>query len=252
MNRVAGKIALVTGAASGIGAGIVHALAKEGACVIATDIDTKQGAHVIANLESPCIFLNLDTSNEQEWEDAVSRGTERFGKIDILVNNAGIPARGRIDELSLETWRKSISINLDGVFLGVRAGVRSMKETGGGSIVNISSIAGIVGSEYRSAYSAAKGGVKMLTKCAALDCAAQGWNIRVNSIHPGVIETPPVVHMLSGEGSELYREAMMRLHPMKRMGKVSDVVNGVLYLASDEASFVTGSELIIDGGATAH
>lgn len=244
---------MVTGAASGIGAGIVHGLALEGATVIATDLDPDQGPGNTAELPPHCYFHQLNVISEEQWDLVMDQTLKRYGKLDILVNNAGVPASGRIDDLSYDTWRRSMSVNLDGVFLGVRAGVRAMKNTGG-SIINISSIAGIVGSESRSAYSAAKGGVKMLTKCAALDCAAAGWNIRVNSIHPGVIETPPVARMMSGDGeaAEKYRESMMRLHPVKRLGTISDVVNGVLYLASDQSSFVTGSELVIDGGATAH
>ena len=254
MGRVAGKIALVTGAASGLGWGAATILAREGANVVVSDIDSDRGEEVAKELGAPAVFMRLDTREETQWKRVISDTVKRFGKLDILVNNAGIPSTKFIEDTSLEYWRSIMAINLDGVFLGVKYGIEAMKKTGGGSIINMSSVAGIVGTPGLAAYSASKAGVKLLTKCAALECAAQRCNIRVNSVHPGIIETPSahrVFEELGNGDAAAGKKYLVDLHPIGRMGRIEDVANGILYLASDESSFVTGSELVIDGGMTA-
>lgn len=254
MGRVSGKVALVTGAASGIGRGAAEALAREGAHVVVTDINSDAGSAVAAQIGSAAVFMPHDVRLEDDWQRVMDDAVKRFGKLDILVNNAGITSTVSIEETSLAWWRTVMEVNLDGTFLGVKSGILAMKQTGGGSIINISSVGGIVGTIRISPYSASKAGVILLTKCAALECAAMGYNIRVNSICPGIIETPPCDAICKelGQGDvEAGKQYLIKMHPIGRMGHVSDVANGIIYLASDESNFVTGSSLIIDGGMTA-
>jgi NAD(P)-dependent dehydrogenase (short-subunit alcohol dehydrogenase family) len=249
---VAGKVALVTGAASGLGRAAAIRLAAEGASVVVTDIDTAGGETVARSIGDRAGFIALDTRDESQWVAAIAETVARFGRLNVLVNNAGIPFRQSIEAITLESWRAVMAINLDGVFLGTKHGILAMRDRGGGSIINMSSVAGLVGTPELAAYSASKAGVKLLTKCAALDCAQQRYNIRVNSVHPGIIDTPAARRAMRERGDE---EAGIRylvgMHPIGRMGQPDDVANGVVYLASEEASFVTGSELVIDGGMTA-
>ena len=193
-----------------------------------------------------CVFISLDVSDENAWEKAVHEAVSRFGKLDILVNNAGIYRAHNVEDTTSEEWDQIMDINAKGVFLGTKHAIPAMRETGGGSIVNISSVAGLVGSRVTSAYNASKGAVRLLTKSTAIQYAPEG--IRVNSVHPGTIETPMTEGFLADEEKRADR---LNRTPMKRLGKPEDVAYGALYLASDESSFVTGSELVIDGGRTA-
>ncbi len=255
MDRVKGKVVVVTGAASGLGKGAASLLAREGAKVILTDINEaggKEAAEEIRRDGGEAIFMKLDVSNENDWSKVIKKTLAEFGRLDVLVNNAGVELVKEIADTSLEEWRWLMSVNLDGVFLGTKYGIRAMRESGGGSIINISSVAGIVGTfDDTAAYCASKGGVRLLTKAAALECSKAGhdYNIRVNSIHPGVIQTPMVEALLRDAD---IRERLKDIHPIGFLGEPIDIAYGVLYLASDESRLVTGSEMVIDGGWTAH
>ena len=254
MDRVKGKVAIVTGGAGGLGKAHCLLLAKEGAKVVVTDTNEAQGKKVVEEIKNQggdAIFIRHDVSSEKEWERVISETLERFWKLDILVNNAGVKLWKKIEDTSLEEWRWLMRINLDGVFLGTKYAMGAMKKSGGGSIVNISSVAGMVGTLDTSAYHASKGGVRIFTKAAALECSKAGYdyNIRVNSIHPGVIKTPMVQGLMEDEDK---RKNALSWHPMGHFGEPEDIAYGVLYLASDESKFVTGAELVIDGGWTAH
>lgn len=261
MGRVQGKIAIVTGAAKGIGAASAKALAREGAKVVCTDLDEAGGEAVAAEIQrtgGEAIFARHDVVDESQWERVTKLAEDRFGGLHIVVNNAGIaPEGGPIEEKTLEQWRHTIAIDLDSVFLGCKHAIRTIKKTtakgGSGSIINISSILGLVGSANASDYNAAKGGVRLLTKAAALECAEAGYGIRVNSIHPGYIDTPMVRGVVDRgmpvSGNEMIQFLTM-LHPIGRLGVADEIANSVLFLASDEASFITGAELVVDGGYT--
>ena len=258
MNRVKDKVALVTGGASGIGKECARLLAKEGAKVVVTDINEDEGKKVAEDINSSssnAIFLKHDVSKEENWKRVIGQTLRKFGKLDVLVNNAGIGLEGmKVETTSLQEWRWLMSINLDGDFLGTKYGIEAMKKSGGGSIINLSSIEGIIGDPGLAAYCASKGGVRIFTKSAALSCAKAGYNIRVNSVHPGYIWTPMIEEyskLLGNEDVEAGRKFLDSLHPIGHMGEPADVAYGVLYLASDESKFVTGSELVIDGGYTA-
>jgi len=253
MDRVKGKVAIITGAARGLGRAQALLLAKEGAKVIVTDIDETLGKKVVEEITSrggEAIFIKHDVTSECDWNEVMQKTLARFGKVDVLVNNAGVIFHKKIEDISLEEWRWLMSINLDGVFLGTKYAIGAMKRSGGGSIINISSAAGIVGALNTSAYVASKGGVRLFTKAAALECSKAGYdyNIRVNSVHPGVIETPMTEAGLKDEAGRRTRVAW---HPIGRLGEPEDIAYGVLYLASDESKFITGAELVIDGGWTA-
>lgn len=258
MARVRGKVAFVTGGAVGLGAATAMMLAREGAKVVVTDIQDAPGQAVadgIIAAGGEAIYLHHDVADERAWEEALQRTVGRFGRLDVLVNNAGIGVGCAPEEQTLEDWRRLMSINLDGVFLGTKQAIRTMKarppETGG-SIINLSSIEGLVGDPNLGAYNASKGGVRLYTKSVALYCAKAGLNIRVNSVHPGYIWTPMVENYLRESGDvEAGRKALDALHPIGHVGDPDDIAYGVLYLASDEAKFVTGAELVIDGGYTA-
>ena len=254
MDRVKGKVAIVTGGAGGLGKAHASLLAKEGAKVIVTDMEEAQGKRVADEINKQggeAIFIKHDVSSEADWARVIHETLERFGKLDILVNNAGVNVWKKIEDTSLDEWRWLMSINLDGVFLGTKYAMGAMKKSGGGSIINISSAAGIIGTLDTSAYHASKGGVRIFTKAAALECSKAGYdyNIRVNSVHPGVIKTPMVEGLMNDEEK---RKTALSWHPIGRFGEPEDIAYGVLYLASDESKFVTGAELVIDGGWTAH
>ncbi|HUN51091.1 MAG TPA: glucose 1-dehydrogenase [Candidatus Sulfotelmatobacter sp.] len=255
MNRLQDKVALITGGASGIGKATALLFAREGAKVAVSDLNAAAGEALAAELRQigpGAIFIHHDASSESAWKAAVAAVKRAFGRLDVLLNGAGIALRKSLLDTSLEEWRKVQAINLDGVFLGTREGVAAMRESGGGSIINISSIAGLVGLAQSSAYCASKGGVKLFTKSAALEAAAAGWNVRINSVHPGYIETPMVLGPIetTANGERLKKNIVDR-HPIGRMGKPEEIAEGILFLASDAASFVTGAELVIDGGYTA-
>ncbi|HUK20321.1 MAG TPA: SDR family oxidoreductase [Gemmatimonadales bacterium] len=255
MNRVAGKVALVTGAAMGIGRACAGLLAAEAASVFLTDLDRDQGeqaARELCGSGRNARFLPHDVSSESDWDRVMQAVVSQCGRLDILVNNAGIGVTGDVEHTTLESWHRVLRVNLDGVFLGTRAGVQAMRATGNGSIVNISSIEGLIGDPDLAAYNASKGAVRLLTKSAALYCAREKLAIRVNSVHPGYIKTPMVENaMRAAPDPDGMRRHLESLHPVGHLGEPDDVAYGVLYLASDEAKFVTGSELVIDGGYTA-
>jgi NAD(P)-dependent dehydrogenase (short-subunit alcohol dehydrogenase family) len=251
-NRVAGKVALVTGAAMGLGAETARRLAREGAAVLLTDRDPA-GEAVALEITADggrAAFRLHDVTSEADWADAVAAAVAQFGKLDILVNNAGIGSNS-LDLMThtLDAWRQILSINLDGVFLGLRHAGPAMAAHGG-SIINLSSILGKVAIPNAAAYCASKGGVLMLTKAAAVEWAPLG--IRVNSIHPGFIDTPMVANALhSAENGNEMRDALIAAHPMARFGVPREIADAVVFLASDESSFMTGAELVVDGGYTA-
>jgi 3(or 17)beta-hydroxysteroid dehydrogenase len=253
MNRLKDKVALVTGGALGLGRATALLLAREGARVVVTDMRDADGASTVSEIKKnggEGCFYHHDVGVEEEWIGAVDGALKVFGRLDVVVNNAGIAVPGNVEEVTFSSWRKVLSINLDGVFLGVKHGIRGIKTGGrGGSIINLSSIEGLVGDPDLAAYNASKGGVRLLTKSAALHCAKTGTRIRVNSIHPGFIWTPMVQN--SAGDAEARRKALIALHPVGHLGEPDDIAWGVVYLASDESNFVTGSELVIDGGYTA-
>ena len=251
MGRVDDKVALITGGASGIGRATAELMAREGAMVVLTDVQDEAGAGVaaaIADAGGMVAYHHHDVTDEAAWIKIIEEVRAEYGRLDILVNNAGISGASGVpvEEIALESWRGTMSVNLDGVFLGVKHGVAAMTE-GGGSIINTSSILGFVGLPFTSAYSASKGGVRLLSKAVAMECAARGLKIRVNSVHPGFIDTPMVGGAIQKGGPER-REAILSSQPTGEMGRPEDIAEGVLYLASDAAKFVTGSELVIDGG----
>ena len=257
--RVEGKVALVTGAESAEGGvvGLARAsalvLADEGAKVVATDINPKGSVvEEIRDRGGEAIFVRHDVSIEDDWRTSIAAALDSFGTLDVVVNMAAIPLDGSVEDTTLEDWRRHMAVNLDGVFLGTKHGVEAMKRRGGGSIVNVSSIYGLVGGETLAAYCAAKAGVRNLTKSAALHCAAAGHGIRVNSLHPGFCRTPMTEAYWRKKGALEEGLATIRgLTPLGRTAEADDIAYGVLYLASDESSFVTGAELVIDGGFSA-
>jgi NAD(P)-dependent dehydrogenase (short-subunit alcohol dehydrogenase family) len=255
MGRVSGKVALVTGSSKGIGAAAAELLASEGARIVVADIDQQGGDAIVARIRAAggeAIFIKLDVTDEAAWEDVINRSLERFGGLHVLVNNAGIVIKGDAETALLEDWRKTMAVNLDAVFLGTKHAIHAMKKNVGGSIVNISSIEGIVADPNLAAYNGSKGGVRIFTKSAALHCARSGYKIRVNSVHPGYIWTPMVEDYLKQGGDvDEGRKAIDGLHPLGHVGEPMDIAYGILYLASDESRFMTGSELVIDGGYTA-
>jgi NAD(P)-dependent dehydrogenase (short-subunit alcohol dehydrogenase family) len=254
MARMSGKIALITGASVGLGLATAIRLAQEGAKVVLTDLDEKRGAAAADEINrqgGEAMFLRHDVAQERDWKAVIDVTLARFGKLDALVNNAGVALGASVEDTSLEEWRWLMSINLDGVFLGTKYAIGVMKRDGG-SIVNLSSIEGIIGDPALAAYNASKGGVRIFTKSAALHCARSGYNIRINSIHPGYIWTPMVENYLATQPDPVAaKQAIAALHPVGRLGEPDDIANGVLYLVSDESKFVTGAELVIDGGYTA-
>ena len=250
MARLEGKVALISGGARGQGAVEARMFAEEGASVVIGDILDEQGRRTEAELQElgyNVTFVHLDVTSESDWDAAVQAAIGAYGKLDILLNNAGILIRKNIEETTEEDWDRIFSINAKGVFLGTKAAIPAMRENGGGSIINISSTAGLVGSPNGSAsYTATKGAVRLFTKSTAIQHAREG--IRCNSIHPGPIETDMISDTLNDPANLALR--MQRL-PLGRVGKPSEIAYGAIYLASDESSFVTGSELVIDGGTTA-
>ena len=247
--RLQGKVAIITGAARGQGAEEARMFAKEGAKVVLADVTDQEGTAVaaeIAEMGGAALYVHLDVTNEDEWDAAVQSAVASFGKLDILVNNAGIWRRGHVLETSSDQWDDIMDVNAKGVFLGTKAAIPEMRKAGGGSIVNISSTAGLVGSKTSAAYSASKGAVRIFTKSTAVQYAAEG--IRANSIHPGPIDTDMGDQVWPDAAS---KSASVTRTALNRMGTPEDIAYGALYLASDESSFVTGSELVIDGGVTA-
>jgi NAD(P)-dependent dehydrogenase (short-subunit alcohol dehydrogenase family) len=254
MKRVQGKVALVTGAALGLGRAAAAMLAREGARVVLTDIQSEEGGRAAEEIVAgggEAMFLRQDVASEEDWRRVMGSVASRFGPLDVLVNNAGVALSASIEDTSLEQWRWLMGINLDGVFLGTRYAITAMKRRGG-SIINLSSIEGLIGDPNLAAYNASKGGVRLLTKSSALHCAKAGYKIRVNSIHPGYIRTPMVEGYVAAQADpSAASAAIAAAHPLGHIGEPNDIAYGVLYLASDESKFVTGAELVIDGGYTA-
>ncbi len=247
--RLAGKTALITGAASGIGKAAARLFHAEGARVAATDRNEAGLADLAGVAE---LVLAQDVTHEARWREVVDAVVAAFGKLDILVNSAGIALKGNIETATLADFRRTEAVNVEGTFLGCREAIRVMKGSGGGSIVNLSSVAGIIGDAQSAAYCASKGAVRLLTKSAALHCGRAGYNIRLNSVHPSFADTPMVQELIAtSKNPERVREGLMKAAPLGRMGRPEEVANAILYLASDESSFTTGIELMVDGGLTA-
>ena len=248
--RLEGKVALISGGARGQGAVEAKLFAREGAKVVFGDILDESGKQLEAEIHEAggeAAYVHLDVTREDDWRTAVNTAIDRYGKLDILVNNAGILIRKGIEDTTEEDWDRIMGVNAKGAFLGTKHSIPAMRQAGGGSIVNISSTAGLVASPSGSAsYTASKGAVRLLTKSTAVQYAKEG--IRCNSIHPGPIDTDMIQETLTDPAK--LEERMQRL-PMGRVGTADEIAYGVLYLASEEASFVTGSELVIDGGTTA-
>lgn len=266
MNRMDGKVALVTGAGRGIGAAVCTRLARAGATVLVSDLeeaDSRRVVDAITESKGSAVALRLDVTSEVDWRGAARLAEETLGGLDVLVNNAGIAFAKPTERTGLDDWRRITAVNLDSVFLGTRACLgllrqRAPRWPGGAAIVNVSSIFGLVGSEAASAYSATKGAMRLYTKSTALEFARAGYRVRVNSVHPGYIETG------MGEGAmetlierglatdrEEARALLARFHPIGRLGTPEDVAAAVNFLASDDAAFITGAELAVDGGYTA-
>lgn len=267
MGRVQGKVALVTGAAAGIGRAAAVALAAEGAKIVVTDVDEKGGAEtvdIIGKAGGEASFLTQDVADEARWQEVVAAVKEKHGALHILVNNAGIGVGARIFDMPVEDWRRQMAINVDGVFFGVKHGIPLMAESGGGSVVNISSVAGLQGAPGLAGYCATKGAVRLFTKAVALECAQEKMNVRVNSVHPGIIDTDIWNKIPQGGTAALQSDLIPEgantidagalgelAAPLGYAGIPADIANGIVFLASDESRYMTGSELVIDGGMTA-
>ena len=258
MALLAGKGAIVTGGASGIGEACSETLAREGASVLITDIDDLRGKDVVARISKAggkAHYLNHDVRDEASWPGVIADAEKRFGRLDIMVANAGISIMAPIATMTLADWQKQQAINLDGVFLSIKHAIPALKKQGGGSIVLMSSVAGLRGAPGLAAYSATKGGVRLLAKSVALEHAAD--NIRCNSVHPGIIATPIWEKIPTGaQGNRSNapidpRERAAATVPLPRVGEAQDIANGVLFLCTDLANYMTGQELVIDGGMTA-
>ena len=252
MGRVAGKVALVTGAGLGLGRASSLLLASEGARLVVSDIDESLAANTAAEIVKvggEALALRQDVSKPEDWPSVMAAIEQRFGRLDVLVNNAGIAIAKNVEDTTLAEWRRTMAVNLDGVFLGCQEGIKLMRKSGGGSIVNLSSIDGIIGEAELAAYCASKGGVRTLTKAVAVHCAEQRYGIRCNSIHPGYIWTPQTENYLRDLGTLEHEKARaLSRHPIGFLGEPNDIAYMVLYLASDESKFVTGSEMVVDGG----
>lgn len=258
MNRLDGKVAILSGAARGIGAETAKLMASAGAKVAIGDVLDERGRQTAKEIGESAIYVHLDVTSEASWAEAMDATVKRFGKIDVLVNNAGIFNGKGVEEASIDDWHKLVAVNLTGVVLGTRAALPHLKKTKG-NIVNLASIAGLVGSQLDPLYSLTKGGVTLFTKSTALEFGRKGYGIRVNSIHPGLIETDmgekTFVMRAQQQGTndtEKARQATLGLHPIGRLGVAADIAKGIVFLASDDASFMTGAGLVVDGGWTAH
>ena len=243
MQRVEGKVCIITGAASGIGREDALLLAREGAKVVLTDLNEEAGRQVAAEIGNNALFIRHDIASENDWQNVVKTTVEHFGRLDVLVNNAAILALGSIEDTTLELWQKVQKINGDGYFLGCKYAIQAMKETGGGSIINMSSVAALGAMPMFCAYSASKGAVAAMTRSIALHCKQQGYRIRCNSVHPDGVNTP-MTQALTG-GQAIAQEALDQ-DPMNRMCAPKDIANVVLFLATDESRFVNGAEIRVD------
>jgi NAD(P)-dependent dehydrogenase (short-subunit alcohol dehydrogenase family) len=266
MNRLDGKIAFLSGAARGIGAETARLMVEAGARVAIGDVLDERGRETVRALEASggeALYVHLDVTRSGDWAAAIAAVTARFGGLDILVNNAGIFIAKGIEESTAADWERLCGVNLTGVFFGTQAALPALRERGaasphGSAIVNLSSIAGLIGSAMAPLYSLTKGGVTLFTKSTALECARKGYRIRVNSIHPGIIDTEMGAQAIAARGQirgendiAAARAQAGAAHPIGRLGTAADVAKGILFLASDDAGFMTGSSLVLDGGWTA-
>ncbi|CAI8891208.1 3-beta-hydroxysteroid dehydrogenase [Pseudomonas sp. IT-196MI5] len=243
MQRVEGKVCIITGAASGIGREDALLLAREGAKVVLTDLNEEAGRQVAAEIGSNALFIRHDIASESDWQNVVKTTVEHFGRLDVLVNNAAILALGSIEDTTLELWQKVQKINGEGYFLGCKYAIQAMKESGGGSIINMSSVAALGAMPMFCAYSASKGAVAAMTRSIALHCKQQGYRIRCNSVHPDGVNTPMTQALVGGQ--PIPQEALDQ-DPMNRMAAPRDIANVVLFLAADESRFVNGAEIRVD------
>jgi len=249
MGRVTGKVAIVTGAASGMGKADAQLLAQQGAKVVLADLNDTEGQAVADEIGENAIYLHLDVTDEENWKSVVASTVETFGKLDILVNNAGMMSLGTVVDTELDAYRKTNAVNSEGVFLGCKHAIPAMAESGGGSIINMSSVAALHGMSFFAAYSASKGAVKALTKSVAMYCKEQNNGIRCNSIHPDGVKTPMVAKVATGKDTATAEE-IEEVGKLGNMCEPGDIANLVLYLASDESSFVNGAEMVIDNAST--
>jgi len=253
MNRVKGKVCVVSGAARGLGLAAAQALLEEGAKVMITDLDAVAGRQEAERLGADAAFMTQDVTREADWNETLDAAIERWGRLDILVNNAGIASLVDVEALSLQLWRRTLEVNLSGVFLGTQAAIARMKRHGG-SIINIASIEGIIGEGALPAYNASKGGVRIFSKSAAIHCARNGLKIRVNNLCPGFAQTQMVSDALASlepQQAQAFAEKTLARIPMGRFARPSEIAAAIVFLASDESSYVTGSDLVVDGGLTA-
>ncbi len=254
MQRLPNKVCLITGAAGGIGLATAERFVQEGARVLLTDIDAEAGAREARRLGENAAFIRHDTASATHWEAAYTEILRLWGRVDIVINNAGIGPMADVETVSARDWQRTLDINLTGVMLGTQRAIAHMKESGGGSIVNVASIEGIVGDSLLAAYNASKGGVRIFSKSAAIHCARAGYGIRINCVCPGFTETALIAGGLSAlppETAQQLQAALLQRIPMQRLGKVPEIANAILFVASDEASFMTGADLVVDGGHSA-
>src|SRR5579871_4414138 len=252
MGRVDGKVALITGGASGIGLAVARLFVDEGATLVLTDRDQPAADAALTALGHRAKFHLLDVTREDHWIGVTDSVVADFGRLDVLVNSAGVALLRDIEATTLDEWRTLMAVNLDGTFLGCKHAVRVMKDHGGGSIVNMSSVAGLVGTSHLAAYSASKGGVRLLTKSVALHCARKAYNIRCNSVHPSFADTPMLQGMVNAaRNPEKLAESFATAAPLGRIAQPIEIARTILFLASDESSFTTGAEFVVDGGLTA-
>jgi len=250
--RLDGKVVLLSGGASGIGAATARLVVREGGKAVLADRDEAKGRALAQELGVAAHFVALDVTQEPSWQAAVDATTEKFGALHGLLNAAGVGVRNTIEDCTLEEYRRVNDINSLGTFLGCKSAIAAMRDAGGGSIVNISSVLGLRGAAYAMAYSASKGAVRTLTKNVALHCAQMKYDIRCNSVHPGYIDTPMIAPRLEqNAGNMTGRQSLEELHPVGRLGRPEEVAAMILFLLSDESTFSTGSEFVCDGGLTA-
>jgi len=250
--RLENKVVLLSGGASGIGAASARLVVREGGKAVLADRDHDKGRALAGELGAASLFVPLDVTDEAAWQKAVATTVDSFGALHGLLNAAGVGVRNSIEDCTLEEYRRVNDINSLGTFLGCKAAIAAMKQSGGGSIVNISSVLGLRGAPHAMAYCASKGAVRLLTRHVALHCAQMKYNIRCNSVHPGYIDTPMIAPRLADTiGNMSGRQWLEELHPLGRLGRAEEVANLILFLLSDESSFSTGSEFVCDGGLTA-
>lgn len=248
--RLAGKTALITGATGGIGRATAELFAREGARLLVTDAAADAAADLAARLRSggaEAVGIGLDVSSAQQWGEAITRVEQHFGRLDVLVNIAGVVDWPGVEDTDRQAWDRVIAVNQTGTWLGMKAAMPLLRASGNGSVINTSSVLGLIGSGAAAAYQASKGAVRLLTKTAAVEYATRG--VRVNSVHPGVIATPMIQEILDAEGDQ---QPDVARTPMRRAGRPEEIAPTMLFLAGDESSFVTGAEFVVDGGLTAH